>query len=244
MMALARLQVRQRRACHVEVAEDVGPEGALQLLVGELLEAATCFWKAALLTRMSSRPSSRTVRSTASRQNAGSVTSPGISRHRPALRLDRPARLLGVGLLRGQVDDRHVRPFAGEEHRHGPADARVAAGDQRHLVLQLARSAVLGGLVSRARLEVALEPRLAELLLRHRRLGVRALADLYRAVLLRLLLLAAGPRGLGFLLQLPVRARLGVARRLAGARLLARPPSRLSIDRHESLLKIARMSGS
>src|SRR6185503_2102526 len=137
-----------------------------------------------------------------------------------------------------------IGAFAGEEHRHGPADPRVAAGDQGHLVLQLARAEIFGGLIPRARLEVALEPGLAELLLRHRRLGVRALADLDRAVLLLLLLLAAGPCGLGFLLQLPVRARLGVARRFTAARLLSRPPSRLSIDRHESLLKIARVSGS
>ena len=33
-------------------------------------------------------------------------------------------------------------------------------------------------------------------------------------------------------------------RRFTAARLLSRPPSRLSIDRHESLLKIARVSGS
>jgi hypothetical protein len=34
-------------------------------------------------------------------------------------------------LLLGQVRDRHVRAFLGEGHRNGPADARVAAGDQR-----------------------------------------------------------------------------------------------------------------
>src|SRR5690606_17591111 len=40
------------------------------------------------------------------------------------------SRLLGVALLFGQIDNRDVGPFAGEDHRHGTANTRIAARDQ------------------------------------------------------------------------------------------------------------------
>jgi hypothetical protein len=67
-----------------------------------------------------------------------------------------------------QVDDRHVRTFAGAQHR--PADARVAAGDQGDFAFELARTAVARRLVARARIQLGLDPRLFLMLLRKGRL--------------------------------------------------------------------------
>ena len=51
--------------------------------------------------------------------------------------LDRALRLGGV-LMLGQVGDGHVGALAGEQHRHGAADAGIGAGDQCHLAIELA----------------------------------------------------------------------------------------------------------
>jgi hypothetical protein len=61
-----------------------------------------------------------------------------------ALGLDQLDRLVGVGGLLGQVPDGHVGAFAGEQHRHRPADAAVPTGDQGDLAGQLAAALVLG----------------------------------------------------------------------------------------------------
>jgi hypothetical protein len=54
----------------------------------------------------------------------------------------RPSRSTAAGLLGvrifGQVCDHDVGALAREQHRHGAADAGIGAGDQGHLVLQLA----------------------------------------------------------------------------------------------------------
>ena len=54
-----------------------------------------------------------------------------------ALGLDQLDRLVGVGVLLGQVADGHVRPLAGEQHGHRPADAAVPAADQGDLPASL-----------------------------------------------------------------------------------------------------------
>src|SRR5690606_32496417 len=72
------------------------------------------------------------------------------------------SRLLGVALLFGQIDNRDVGPFAGEDHRHGTANTRIAARDQSRTVLQLAGRFVGARPISGARLEIGLEARLFE----------------------------------------------------------------------------------
>ena len=44
-----------------------------------------------------------------------------------------------------EVKNRDVGPFARKQHRHRAADAGVAAGDDRHLALQLATALVMPG---------------------------------------------------------------------------------------------------
>src|SRR6185369_3277653 len=55
--------------------------------------------------------------------------------------LDDLLRELGVVVL-AEVEDGDVGPLAGEEGGDGAADAAVSTGDQRHLVLQSSRAAV------------------------------------------------------------------------------------------------------
>ena len=196
-----------------------------------------CSWKAALLTRMSSRPNSSTVRSTAASQKLESVTSPGIEQRAAPLRLDRAPGLLGV-LVLAQVDDGDVGALAREEHRHRPADARVAAGDERDLVLELARPAIVRRQILRPRVELGLQARLPEMLLRQRRLGIPPRARLRRARLLRLAVAVPAATGLGFGLQLSIRLGLRLARGRPAGLLRAGPARALLLYCHVPLLKV------
>ena len=90
--------------------------------------------------------------------------------------------LLGV-LVLVEIGDGDVGAFAREQHGHGAADAGIAAGDQRHLALQLARALVEGRVVHRRRVELGLDAGLLQVLLGKRRLGIVARAGLRRRVL-------------------------------------------------------------
>src|SRR5690606_6154259 len=81
-----------------------------------------------------------------------------------ALGLDVALHLLGVGVLL-QVDDRDVGALLGEVQRHGASDAAIAAGDQRHLALELAGGLVVGPLVPGLGDHLVLAPGLPVLLL-------------------------------------------------------------------------------
>jgi hypothetical protein len=72
--------------------------------------------------------------------------------------LDYPRRLLRVTLF-AQVGDEDVCPLAGEGQRHGPADAAVAAGDDRRLPFQLPRPLVGLLPIVRRWLHLGFEPR-------------------------------------------------------------------------------------
>ena len=90
--------------------------------------------------------------------------SPGSdSAVRPACSTSRD-RLVGVALLLRQVDDRDVGALAGEGERDRPADAGVAAGDERPPALEPAGAAVGRLAVVGGRLELRLEARVRHLL--------------------------------------------------------------------------------
>ena len=113
-------------------------------------------------------------------------------------------RLLGVVVL-VEVDDRHVGAFAGEQHGHGAADARVAAGDEGRHAFELAAAAVVGRHERAAQPSSALVAGLGLVLRRQsRRLAARAGLD----------------RGPGFLLAL-ARGVAGILAALDAARNLA-----------------------
>src|SRR5207249_973775 len=81
------------------------------------------------------------------------------------------ARLVGVLLFLGQVDDGDVGTLPGEQDGDGPADAGVAAGDEGGLALELAGAGVQRCLVAGPRLHLVLVARGRLRLRRHRRLG-------------------------------------------------------------------------
>ncbi|HZQ93341.1 MAG TPA: hypothetical protein VFA60_16240 [Terriglobales bacterium] len=74
----------------------------------------------------------------------------GDQQRAPSLALHCFARFFRVFLLLRQMNHHHVGAFARIEHRHGTADAGVPAGDDRHLVLQLLRPAIVWREVLRA----------------------------------------------------------------------------------------------
>ena len=139
-----------------------------------------CSWNAALLTRMSSPPSVWIVCSTAAGAKAGSATSPLISMARRPSLLDRVLGLLGV-LVGVEVGDGDVGAFAGEQHRHGPADAGVGAGDQRRLAGELLGALVIGRVVHRRRRHHRLDAGLFLVLGGERRLRIAPRAGLHGA---------------------------------------------------------------
>ena len=119
---------------------------------------------------MSSLPNSLTVFATASLQKSASATSPGIENAAAAFLLDGLLGLLGV-LVLVEISDGDVGAFAREQNGDRPADAGIAAGDQRHLVLKLLRALVVRGVVHRLEFELGLDARLAQMLVGERRAG-------------------------------------------------------------------------
>ena len=109
-------------------------------------------WKAALLTSTSSCPNSLTVRATALSQNFWLGDIAGDEQASSAFGFD---LLLGEPrvVMFVQIGDGDIRAFAREENGHGPADAGIAAGDQRDLVLQFLRTEVKRCIVQRRRIE-------------------------------------------------------------------------------------------
>ena len=85
-------------------------------------------------------------------------------------RLDGLPRFLGVALFFRQVHERHVGAFAGKEHGHSPADARIAAGNEGRFVLELLRTSIERRLVMRPGLQLRFQARRLLVLLRKRRL--------------------------------------------------------------------------
>ncbi len=125
----------------VEHRREVGRERVVPLLVGDLVERSWLIWKAALLTRTSTRPNSSTAFGmiVLAVRAVGEVAG---HQHAPAAGLLDVARGVLRVLVLVQVGDQDVGALAGEGDRDGPADAAVAAGDDRGLAGQPPRAAV------------------------------------------------------------------------------------------------------
>ena len=194
---------------------------------------SACSWNAALLTRMSSLPQRLHggLDGLAAERGVGHVA--GDEQRPAALRLDRHAGLLRI-LVFAQVDDRDIRPLAGEQHRHRAPDARVAAGDERHLALELGRADIVRCQVGGTRLEVGLAPRLLLVLFGQRWRGVRSGAGLDRPSLLRSGF--GGALALGLPLELPVGLGVPLPRRRTRCLLGAGPAPGAFFHGHDRLL--------
>ena len=105
-------------------------------------------WTAALLTRISSRPSSayRSLNGFAAESLTAHVARD--QQAAPAVFLNHRAGLLGI-IVFVQIHNRHVRAFLRIGDCCRPPDATVAAGDQRNHALQLTRPAVFGIVIDR-----------------------------------------------------------------------------------------------
>ena len=88
-----------------------------------------------------------------------------------AFLLDRALRLRGVVVF-VEIGDGDIGAFAGEENGDRAADAGIAAGDERDLVLELVRALVMRRVVHRREFKVGFVPGLLEMLLRKGRLRI------------------------------------------------------------------------
>ena len=66
-----------------------------------------------------------------------------------------------------QVNEGHVRTFAYRQHRHRPANARIATGDQGGKATKFAAALLVWCLRAGFELHVSFQPGLAQVLLRH-----------------------------------------------------------------------------
>ena len=81
-----------------------------------------------------------------------------------------------------------ISALAREQHCNCASDARVGAGDQRHLVQELLRTLIVGRVVHGRELEIGLVARFFQMLLWQRRFGIDPRARLHRAAFTFLLL--------------------------------------------------------
>ena len=172
--------MRHRRLRHVEIAVKIGLDGPVEMLVGQLLEAVDVLLEGGVvdedveLAELVDRLLDRVL----AEFGVGDVA--GEQDAAAAFLLDGLLGLLRV-LVLVEIGERDVGAFACEEHRDRPADAGIAAGDERHLVEKLLRALVVRGVVHRLELELGLEARLAQMLVRERRDGIDARSGLHRA---------------------------------------------------------------
>jgi len=123
--------MRQRRLGDPERRIDVGLEvSSKSCVLMSDKEACDC-WKAALLTKISSPPSSRTVSATSLLQNPSSRISPGSDTPVATLLTNERNDLVRVRLFDGEMVDGNIGPFTREGDGRCPPDTRIAAGNER-----------------------------------------------------------------------------------------------------------------
>ena len=176
----ARLQVRQRRLGHVEVAVEVGLQRPVEMLEAEQVDLARVLLERGVVDQ-DVEPAQRLDGVLDRRRRERRVGDVALDQHGPAaLAFDRVLGLLGV-LVGVEVGDGDVGAFAGEEHRHGTADAGVGAGDQRGLAGELLGTLVIGRVVHRRRRHHRLDAGLFLVLGGERRLRIAPRAGLHGA---------------------------------------------------------------
>jgi hypothetical protein len=134
--------VRQRRLRHVEVAEDVGPEGFLEALLGEVLDRFGVLLEGGVVDHHV-EPAERLDR--LRHHLLRELRLLDVARHEhaaAALGLDAAAGLFGIESF-VEVGDGHVRTLAREQHGDSAADAGIGAGDDGRESFELAAAAVV-----------------------------------------------------------------------------------------------------
>ncbi len=133
----ARLHVRDRRLGHVEIAVQIGAQGAVEVFLGQVLEVLDVLLEGGVVDQyvQGAQVADRALDRFSGEQGIADIAleHDGAA----ALALDRLAG--GVGVLRlVQMGDGDIGPFTSEQHSHRAANAGVRAGDQGDLALQLA----------------------------------------------------------------------------------------------------------
>src|SRR5947199_782410 len=201
----AGLHVRHGRLGHVKVAIEVGLDGAVEMLFGQILEAGDVLLERGIVDQdvelaelrdglLYSRLAESKISDVAGDRNAA-----------PSFSFHQALGFFGIDVL-VEIDNRHVGAFAGIKDRHRAADARIAPRDQRDHVEQLVGPPVVGRFRHWLRLELRLKARLAQML-RGKRAGIGPGARLHRSGLLVLYASGGLIGAIDLLLDVPLSAR-------------------------------------
>src|SRR5690606_28008724 len=178
--------VRQRRPRHVDVAGDVGLQGALQLLVVDFLQRLAVLLVGGVVDQHV-EPAEFLHRALDHAVAEARIAHVAGDRDAAApFLLDRSLGRTRVAML-AEVGDEDIRALAGEQHRHRAADAGIAAGDDRSHALELAAAGIARREVARLRIELVLLPGLRLVLPWQRVLRLPARTGLHRLLLRGLL---------------------------------------------------------
>ncbi len=134
--------MRQGFTHEIEVAEDVGGKGALQLFVGDFGDVVPVVLLGSVVdedVEAAQLPARALDRFTTER-GVGHVALE--QQAALAFGFDQRLGVFRVAILI-EIDHGTIGPFAGVVHRYGTADTAVAAGDQRHLALELVGAAIV-----------------------------------------------------------------------------------------------------
>ena len=166
----AALPVRQRGLGHVKVAIDIGAKGVVKTLLAQRLQTLGMLLKGGVVHQhlQAAKGLDGLFDSAAAKRGVFHIAGNEQAAATFAFHMD--TGLFGIFVL-VQVNDGHIRALARKQHRHRPANARVATGDQCGKTLQLAAAPVVRRLEARFELHVRFHPGLAQVLLRHGRLG-------------------------------------------------------------------------
>ena len=204
----ARLHAGHGGAGHVEVADDVGLQGLLQLAVFEIGDVRATLLECRIVDQHveASELLDRTLDDPLAVGRIAHVTGP--QQAAASFLLHGAARGLGVGVF-AQIGDGDVGAFACKQDGDGATDAGIAAGDDGDLSFQLFAAEIVRRVMARLQVEVGFDAGFGQMLLRHRidRLPARAGLDRLLLVLLRLGGTVGGLRNLGDF-ALPVRGFL------------------------------------
>src|SRR5256885_9580311 len=153
-------------ARHVEVAEDVGAEGEIELLVGDVLDRCLMLLEGGIVDENVEAPElfARLIHGAVAERGVGDITR---NEQAPlAHALDRALRLFRIALFLGEIHDCDIRAFAREEVRHRPANPRVATRDECDLAIELAGRLVRRAFITWSRVDLSFDARVLLVLLR------------------------------------------------------------------------------
>ena len=168
-----------RQCClgHVEIAVNIGTQGFIEVFFGDVFKRFGMFLKRRVVHQNVELAefSHGFFHHLAAQRRILHIA--GHQQATPAFGFDAALCLFGIDMLI-EVKNGHISAFSGKQHRHCPANARVATSDQCSQAFKLAASFVAFGHELGRQLHVGFESRFLQVLCGHRRCGLVNFAGL------------------------------------------------------------------